>query len=101
MACTNMGRPKNATEKNRSLSTVPRKNGMPAVYDIISPLKPRGYISGHAAQTAKLLIRKNDIELAKAAPTTRKSPDFWRSVVPRSRIAAYQAHVTKWSHVST
>src|SRR5204862_208308 len=66
-----------------------------AVLDIMSPLKPRGYISGHTAQTAKLLIRKNETELAKAAPTTRQNPDFPRKVVPSSRMAAYQAQVTK------
>src|SRR5579862_8725551 len=97
-AVKNTGVPKNAIEKKRSLSTVPRKNGSPATYDIINPFQPRGYICGHAAHTAKLLIRKNETELASAAPITRAGPEFSRRFVPSQSMAAYQAKVTRVSH---
>src|SRR5579859_1539182 len=100
MACTTTGEPNIASEKNRSLAAVPRKNGIAAVYDIIRPLNVLGYICGQAAHTAKLLITKNEMELVRAAPTTRQNPDFSRKVVPSHKIAAYHAHVTRWSHVT-
>src|SRR5215467_3639317 len=86
-----------ATAKNRSLSIVPRKYGIPAVYDIIKPANVLGYMA-KAAHAAKLEIRKNEMELASAAPTTRQKPDFSPRVVPSRRIAAYHAQVTSESH---
>src|SRR5438876_8438067 len=102
IACRNTGAPNIAMEKKKSLSRVPRKNGSPATYDVIRPLKLRsGYMSGHAAHTAKLLIRKNETEVASAAPMTRTGPEFLRRAVPRNKMAAYHTQVTRWSQDRT
>src|SRR5690348_3980265 len=63
------------------------------------PEKVRGYIS-HAAQTAKLLIKKKETELASVVTRIRMAPAFSLSVDPSQSIAAYQAHVTKWSQLN-
>lgn len=91
---TNTGVPNIAIEKNKSLSSVPRKNGIAAAYEVIKPPSVLGYIPGHDAQTAKLLIRKNETELVNAAATTRQKPAFSRRFVPSHKIPAYHAHVT-------
>src|ERR1700678_2409715 len=98
-ACTKTGSPKNAAEKNRSLVTVPRRNGRPILYDVMSPSKVRGYIPDQA-QTAKLLSRKKEAEQPSAAPTTRTAPDFSRRFDPSHRMAAYHAQTTSWSQAN-
>src|SRR5437868_65529 len=52
----------------------------------------------HAAQTAKLLTRKNETAAASPAPNTRNTFVFRRSMaLPSQIMPPYQAQVTAWS----